>query len=158
MSSGIVSVRYAKALLEYSKETGNLEKVFQQVKALLEHPETVSSKLEPELQRFVKLLLKNHRLGGLKFILRSFLVMYYEYKGLKRVHLTIVDPFPELEQKLQSAFEQKLCSKVLLDSVVDPSIVGGFVLRVDGYMLDASVKGQLEQMKKQFIKKHNRIV
>ena len=84
--------------------------------------------------------------------------MYYDYKGIKAVHLTTSVPAHDLEKKLSRLLEKKFGCKVLLESVVDPSLVGGFVIRVDDYMLDASIRSQIESVRRQFIIQNNRIV
>lgn len=81
MNAGILSVRYAKAFLEYTQETGHADRVFHQVNALLKHPEVTPDKLEPELERFVELLVRNRRMEWLRFILRTYERMYYQSKG-----------------------------------------------------------------------------
>ena len=158
MNTGILSVRYAKALLEYSRETGHADRVYHQVNNLLKHPEITPDRLEPELERFVALLIRNHRMEGLRFILRTYLRMYYDSKGIKAVHLTTAVPSQDLEKQLVRLLERKFGCKVLLESVVDPSLIGGFVIRVDDYMLDASVRGRVESIRRQFIIQNNRIV
>lgn len=158
MNTGILSVRYAKALLEFSKETGHVDRVYHQVNNLLKHPEITPDKLEPELERFVLLLMKNHRLDALRFILRTYIRMYYDFKGIRAVHLTMAVPSPDLEKRLSRLLEKKFGCKVLLESVVDPSLMGGFVISVDDYMLDASIRSHIESIRRQFIIQNNRIV
>lgn len=158
MNTGILSVRYARAFLEYTLETGHADRVFHQVNNLLKHPEITPDKLEPELERFAALLVKNHRMDELRFILRTYMRMYYDYKGVKAVHLTTAVPSPELEKRLSRLLERKFSCKVVLESAVDPSLIGGFVVRIDDYMLDASVRNQIESIRRQFIIQNNRIV
>ena len=45
-----------------------------------------------------------------------------------------------------------------LETVVDPSIEGGFVFDINDYRLDASIATQLKRVKQQFIDKNRRIV
>ena len=45
-----------------------------------------------------------------------------------------------------------------LETVVDPSIEGGFVFDINDYRLDASIATQLKKVKQQFIDKNRRIV
>ena len=47
---------------------------------------------------------------------------------------------------------------VVFEVTVDPSLVGGFVLDLDDYLLDASVKRQLDLIREQFIERNRRIV
>lgn len=48
--------------------------------------------------------------------------------------------------------------EVRLEEKADPDIIGGLVLTVGDYRLDASVRGQLETLRKEFIDKNKRIV
>lgn len=158
MNTGILSVRYAKAFLEYTQETGHADRVFHQVDNLLKHPEKTPDRLEPELERFAALLLKNRRLEWLRLILRTYMRMYYDYKGMKAVHLTTAVASPDLEKRLTALMEKRFGCKVVMETVVDPSLGGGFVVRVDDYMLDASVRSRIESIRRQFIIQNNRIV
>ena len=158
MNTGILSVRYAKALLEYSQETGHADRVFHQVNNLLKHPDKTPDRLEPELERFVALLVRNRRMDALRFILRTYMRMYYDSKGLKAVHLTSAVPSESLEKRLSGMLEKKFGCKVVLETVVDPSLIGGFVVRIGDYMIDASVRSRIESIRRQFIVQNNRIV
>ena len=73
MNTGILSSRYANALLRYTEETGGGERVCAQVRLLLDHPDQDPGPLEPELERFIHLLVKNGRLEDVRIIFRSFL-------------------------------------------------------------------------------------
>ena len=158
MNTGIISSRYATALLRYTQETGGGERVCAQVRRLLEHPEERPAALEPELERFVRLLVKNGRLGEVRFIFRRFIAMYYRSRGIRVARLTTAVPAQELEQKLRTMLERQLGCEVLLASDVDPDLLGGFTLEVGDYLLDASVRRQIETIRRQFVIQNNRIV
>ncbi len=158
MNIGILTERYAKALLMYVQETGNGDRVCKQVKLMLRHPEMHFAGMEPELIQFGKLLVNHGRVDLLRFILYTFLDMYYKSKGTKVVHLTTAIPSEEWERKLARILEKRFGCKVVLESTVDPSLLGGFILKVGDKMIDASVRGQIEAVRRQFIVQNNRIV
>ena len=158
MNTGIISTRYAKALLMYVEQTGGGDRVCAQVREILKSPDNVPAKLEPELERFVALLAKNGRIGDVRFILHSFVTMYYRSKGISLAKLTTSIPAPGLEEKLRKLLEDRFGRKLIFETSVDPSLVGGFVVAVDDYVLDASVRSQIETIRRQFIKQNNRIV
>ncbi len=158
MNTGIISTRYAKALLMYTQECGSGERVCTQVREILKAPDKVPAKLEPELERFVALLVRNGRMEDVRFILRSFVSMYYRSKGIRLASLVTSVPAPELETKLHRILERDFGCKVIFETSVDPSLIGGFVVEVDDYVLDASVRSQLETVRRQFIIQNNRIV
>ena len=158
MNTGIIASRYATALLRYTEETGGGERVCAQVRQLLRQPGERPGKLEPELERLTRLLVKNGRLEDVRFIFRSFIAMYYRSRGIRVAHLTTAVPSPELEQKLRTVLEKQFGGDVLIESDVNPDLLGGFTLEVDDYLLDASVRRQIETIRRQFVISNNRIV
>jgi len=158
MNTGIISSRYATALLRYTQETGGGERVCAQVRRLLDHPEQDPGPLEPELERFIRLLVRNGRIGDVRFMLRSFLTMYYRSRGIRVARLTTVVASEALESKLRTMLEKQLGGEVLIETAVDPALIGGFTLEVGDYLLDASVRRQIETIRRQFVISNNRIV
>lgn len=147
MNTGTISLRYAKALLKYVLATGNGEAVYAQVRALLRDPAAVSSvKLEKELADFVALLVRNHRTDYLKFILHSFVRLYDAQTGRQEAVLVTAIPAPDFAQIIRD----RLCAgrqcTLEMEEKVDPELIGGFVLDVDGRRLDASVRTQLRSL------------
>ncbi|MBQ6244694.1 MAG: ATP synthase F1 subunit delta [Bacteroidales bacterium] len=158
MNTGIISSRYATALLRYTQETGGGERVCAQVRRLLDHPEQDPGPLEPELERLIRLLVQNGRMEDVRLILRSFLTKYYQSLGVKVAVLTTVVASEELEHKVRAMLEKQFGGEVLIESRVDPALVGGFTLEVGDYLLDASVRRQIETIRRQFVIQNNRIV
>jgi len=158
MNTGIISSRYATALLRYTQETGGGERVCAQVRRLLDHPEQDPGPLEPELERFIRLLVRNGRIGDVRFMLRSFLTMYYRSRGIRVARLTTVVASEALESKLRTMLEKQLGGEVLIETAVDPALIGGFTLEVGDYLLDASVRPPIKTIRRQFVIQNNRIV
>ncbi|MBQ9548518.1 MAG: F0F1 ATP synthase subunit delta [Bacteroidales bacterium] len=158
MNTGAISTRYAKALLLLVRETGNGARMFDQVRSLLRDPGADPGKLEPELERLVLLLRRNRRLDYLRFVLHAFLDLWCRSEHIRLVRLSSCIPSPELERSVAELVAQRTGDRVVVESKVDPSLLGGFVYEVDGYMLNASVKSQIERIRRQFIEKNKRIV
>ena len=59
---------------------------------------------------------------------------------------------------MKEMIEKQTGCRVLVDSKVDAGLIGGFVLEMDDYMLDASAKRQLDVLRRQLAIKNNRIV
>lgn len=159
MNTGAISKRYAKALLLYVEETGRGVEVYSQVSAILKDPASVPAEaLEPDLQRFTSLLLQNGRIEDVRFALSSFIGLYCEKNGILRAKLTSAVPSEALSSKVRTLLEEKTHLKVELESEVDPGLIGGFSLEVGGMMLDASVRRQIERIRREFIISNTRIV
>lgn len=158
MNTGAISKRYAKALLELVRQTGNGEKVCAQATRLLENPDSAGEPLEDELRRLVLLLRRNGRLPYVKYILRSFIEQYYRQEGLVRARLISAVPAPQLESSLRKALGNAVEGKMIFTTKVDPNLIGGFVLEVDDRVLDASARTHLERIRRRLDELNKRIV
>ena len=157
MNTGVISARYARALLLLVQQSGRGEQVFEQARQILSDPSHLPAELEPDLAKLVLLMRNRGRDDHLKFTLTHFTRLWCEAAGARLVHLRTAVPSPGLEKRIAEILE-KGGNRVIMDSTVDPSLEGGFVFEVDGYMLDASVRTQMERIRREFIEKNNRIV
>lgn len=148
-----MSERYARALLLYTQERGSFTRVCEQVRALLKNPQQ-AIELDPDLARFCSLVVSKGRKEQLKSILQSYLSMCYKEKGVKQVVLRTAVEEPGLAEKIN----ELIGGELVMESSVDSSLIAGFVLEMEGQRLDASVKSQIEALRKQFIQDNNRIV
>lgn len=158
MNTGLIASRYANALLLLTKESGRGEQVCEQIRGILASPDDMPAEFEPDLEKLIALLKKNGRLEYLKFVLRSFVSLYFSSEGICLATLTTAIPAPGLGKKLCNLVTGLTGYRIVLDSRVDPSIIGGFVLDVDDNLFDASVRTQIETIRREFIEKNTRIV
>lgn len=63
-----------------------------------------------------------------------------------------------LESRLRELIGKETGCELLLETKVDPSLIGGFVFEVEDMILDASVSRQLDVIRRQFMEKNRRIV
>ena len=73
MNIGLISSRYARALLLLTQKNGSGEQVFSQARALLKDPSTAPSPLAEDLARLTLLLHRNGRGECMRFILNDFI-------------------------------------------------------------------------------------
>ena len=139
-------------------ETGNGEAVYNQVLRILKDPDSMPDGLEPELSHLVELLVKNNRIGQVKFILHRFIELYNTSRGRHVATLKTAVPAPELEKRVKDLLQDRLGGEIVLHTEIVPSLIGGFTLAVDDRLLDASVSHQLEEIRRQLLDKNKRIV
>lgn len=156
MNTGVISERYAKALLMLTRESKRGEQVCSQVKAMLRNPDEVPQPLEEDLQRLVALLARNGRLQYLRFVFNTFVRMYYRSEGICPARLVSAERYEGLEEKVRGILEKQTGSKVILESETDPSLIGGFKVEVNDTILDASLAHQIELLRKQFANQNKR--
>ena len=170
MDLGLISVRYARALLKASVEAQTSDKVYAEMQTLAasyaEVPELKATIDNPMLsksqkgdllaaacggasceltKRFIVMVLDEGRENIMLFIATSFITLYRKQNNLIKARLvTASEPSQQVEVRLRQLVESKTSgSKVEFVSEVDPDIIGGFVLEYDTYRMDASIKSQL---------------
>ena len=159
MNTGAIAKRYARALLLQTRQSGRGKQVFEQIRSMLSAPDSpLPGELEPDIAALVALLARNGREDHLKYVLSSYLRLYCESEGICRAKLLTAVPSPTLAQKIEKLLSSRTGGSVMLEQEVIPDLVGGFVLDVGDYVLDASVKNRLEQIRRALIEKNTRIV
>lgn len=158
MNTGAITRRYATALLLLTQESGRGAQVCSQVRAMLRDSNRIPPVLEPDLENFIGLLARKGRKDFLRRIFRTFVDLYCESVGLKHVTLVSAVPSPELERRVRAELESRFGSNVMIETEVDPGLIGGYRVEIDGWMMDASVRRQLQVLRREFIEKSNRIV
>ena len=159
MNTGIISQRYATAFLRYTQERGSAQRVCEQVQAILVDPYCYEGKLEEDLEHFITFLRRKSRMSEVRFILNSYVSLYYKSIGVMLAKLVSAQSVDEATvQSLCEVLEAHFGCKVSMNVKVDPSLIGGFVVQVGDYMLDASVRNQIETIRRQFVVQNNRIV
>ncbi len=184
MNEGILSSRYAKALLKFVQETGNGDKVYsqagilvlrmeevRQLKDYIENHDEISleKKLqlletalgEPmslELRRFMALVTSRRRTEYFYRMLYDFIGQYREANNIRVGRLITAFPAQGLKEKMESVFSGKAGAEVRLEMEVNPDILGGFIFELDGWRLDASVETRLDRIRRKLIDKNSRLV
>lgn len=184
MDLGSISKRYAKALLTYAVESEAEDIVYAEVQTLCQNllalPDlqkamgnpivTREKKLELlkeaaggnasiVFERFLWMVLERKRERQLLFMMHSYIDLYRRRKNLFIGKLTTAAPITdETETNIRRQLEQAIAANIEFNTNVDPAIVGGFILQVESYRVDASVSGQLQRIRKQFNELNNKSV
>ena len=178
MKVGRIAVRYARALFLSAREQGILDDVrkdmdmllaavsdLAEVKSLLENPVVDTRKKTAILVSlfegkigdlsldFIRLVAGNNREEYLAAICRHYIKLYKEEKGIKMASIeTATRLTNDIRQEMLAIITQAFNAEIELQEKVKKELIGGFVLRVEGKQLDASVKGKLARIKKELQK------
>ena len=105
--------------------------------------------LSAEAHNLVKLLLRRGKMGLIAQILYHYRVLLNDYRGIATAEVTSAVPLGDHElAAVASRLSTMTGRKVVVEPTVDPSIMGGIVARIGDQLIDASVKGRLEALKK----------
>ena len=172
MDIGVISVRYARALLKSAtdakieadvyKEMQTMAKTYAEVPQLrqtIDNPmlskdtkqtlllTAVGEKPCELTKAFISLVLKEDRENVMQFIANSYVTLYRQQKNVIRGRLiTAAAVSPATEQKMRQMVESKTNGTVEFETEVNPDIIGGFILEYDTYRMDASVKAKLNSI------------
>lgn len=172
-----VASRYAKSILDLAVEKEQLEQVYQDMLYLQQL--TKSSREFLNLLRspvvkadvkikavnavtkgkigsltiaFTTLLINKSREAVLPEVVTSFIEQYKQQKNINTVKLTTAVPVSD-EVKNQIVEQVKKTSdmqNIELETVVDPNVIGGFVLQAGDKLIDASIAYDLKNIARQF--------
>jgi F-type H+-transporting ATPase subunit delta len=102
---------------------------------------------------FLKLLIENHRLPVIFRIRRQYEALWRDENKLLPVEITsAVELDDAIARSIAERVEQQTGRRVELTRRVDDSILGGLVVRVSNMILDASIRNQLERLRRQVAK------
>lgn len=104
------------------------------------------------LLRFLLVVVEKRRQGLLPQIADEYRALVDELRGRTRAEITLAtQPSDELQRELVATLERKLGRNVLPTFRVDPSIVGGTILRVGDQILDGSVRRRLSALRRRLL-------
>lgn len=185
MYTGLIGKRYATALADFATANGEEHRVYDEVRHLITVYESNTSLQEAlvspvlsasakqlllmqasdcetsrTMNGFVSLVLRHCREKYLHFILYSYISLYKQRHKIIDATLTTADSVDDKEaERIVGLMQIRLGNhQVRLHRKTDPSLIGGFVLRFDDLLVDASIARQLNMLRRKFGNKQNRIV
>lgn len=97
------------------------------------------------------LLVANKRTDILLDVATSFIVLFEEMNKREIATVTTaVEITADLEKKVLAKAQELAGKEVTLEKVIDPSILGGFILRVGDREINASVQNKIGELKRTF--------
>ena len=178
MGVGVISVKYARALLKCAMEMNLEDQVYQEMitladqynrvpelRSTIDNPMLDKDKKQALLQaacgknlseltkRFIQLVLHEGRDNVMQMMATSYITLYRKQKNIISGRLiTATTVTPEVEQKMKQMVQSKSQGTVEFQTEVDPDIIGGFILEYDSYRMDASVQTKLDNILKELKK------
>jgi F-type H+-transporting ATPase subunit delta len=162
---------YAKAAFEYAREHNSLARwsevlavasavvADEQVKKLLTNPRVrpaelvdliagiAGDKLDANAKNFLDVLAQNRRLGYLPEIAANYEAMRAEVEQVADVEIVAAAELNDAQRnRLTEALKKRLSRDVRLHVSVDPSLIGGAIVRAGDLVIDGSLKARLDRL------------
>ncbi|CAI8399189.1 MAG: ATP synthase subunit delta [Flavobacterium sp. SCGC AAA160-P02] len=174
------ALRYAKALLNLAKETKVETEVNMDMQliastitnnndlmVLLNSPVIKPSDKKKVLKKMFSnqinvislglfdLLQENKRMNLLLSIAKQYSIIFDFLKRVQIAKVTTAVPLTEqLENKVMDKIVELTGNKANLENIINPAILGGFILRVGDVQYDASISNHLNELRKEFDNSH----
>lgn len=178
MQNPRLAIRYAKSLIDLSIEQNQLELICNDMKLILiickSNPDFVAVLKSPIIKSdkkgkiieavtndkvsklssiFIQLLIKKGRESNFPEIAQSFVTQYNQIKNIRKAKLITAVP---ISDEIKNSFIANLkaldnVNEVEMETFVDESLIGGFILETDDKLIDGSILRDLKDIKKQFM-------
>ena len=103
--------------------------------------------LDPITAKFLGVLADNGRLGELKAVIGTVRALASGHRGETSAEVTSAHPLNDDQlARLKSNLKARIGRDVAIDAKVDPSLLGGLVIRHGSQMIDASIKTKLNNL------------
>ncbi|MBF6610606.1 MAG: ATP synthase F1 subunit delta [Chryseobacterium sp.] len=176
MLTSKVAKRYAQGLLDFTEESGNTASVFSEmkdvVKIMKESKELNAFFATPFIdtkkkmaaaseifqsfskvsQNMISLVIRQGREKEMRNIAQEFINKVEDKQGIQRITLTSASELSQnnITEILKSSGLVKEGSNFDLNTIINPDILGGYILRVGDQQINASVKSKLNRIRKDF--------
>ena len=103
--------------------------------------------LDPITGRFLGVLADNGRLAELKSVIRIVRELASDHRGETKAEVTSAHPLGDDQiAALKTKLKARVGRDVIIDARVDPSLLGGIVVRLGSQMIDASIATKLNTL------------
>ena len=183
MRNTVLARRYARALFELAAERNILETIrnevaffarnlsenqdfrhflFAQDVTKKQKRETIEKLIQDNVSNvffnFILVLLKKNREFIFPEIAGEFKKLLDKYHRKIQASAITAQPLEtELTSKLKSLLDKNFEADVQIENVVDPSILGGIVVNIEGHIFDGSLQSQLARLKDNLITNSNNV-
>lgn len=174
------ALRYAKAIINLAKDQKNTAEVNddmlliaqtisenEDLKTFLNNPvlkadvklkvlnSLFSTKVNTITQGVIKILVTNKRLMLLPFVVKQYTLLFDKLQGVEVAKVTTAIAITDdLKSKVLTKVKELTNKDVTIENIVDESIIGGFILQVGDKQFDASIKGKLNNLRRNFETNH----
>ncbi len=170
----MTAVAYAEALYSLAAEEKLADEIYSQLDAvkfaftdnpalckILDRPCSDRAELNAFIDRCfgdvniyllncIKIMSKRRATSHFPEMADEFMKLYRRENGIEIVNvITAAEPDEDRMDKLKAKLEAKLGKRVILNVSVDPTILGGIIVRTESSQLDASVKTRLDNIENQ---------
>lgn len=175
----VATRRYGHALFEIAKsenkvdiflqelgEVSNILSSSVELKEFLIHPsipngdkrrvikEILRGKVDSEIIRLVTTLLEHDRVEQLRTVYYDYKYLVYKERGMKIAYATTAVKMTNEEiETIGQKLSEKYKKDIEVQNILDPNVIGGVYLRLGDRVIDGTIRGKLQDMKRMLLAK-----
>jgi len=170
-----IAAPYARALFDFSVEKNIMHQItadFQNLEIFLDEAaelmdylnnpivshsskrdvlsKTLQSQVNTETFKFLMILIDRNRINLLKSVITNYLELVYETASIKMIEVSTAFAFTNSQKNMLIKKLKELTNarEIRLVITVDPSLIGGFLIKTQSKVIDFTVKNQLQNLAK----------
>ena len=170
-----IAAPYARALFDFSVENNIMHQItadFQNLEIFLDNTvelteylnnpvvskeekqeiltKVLKSEINTDTFKFLMVLVERDRIDLLRSIITTYLDLIYETASIKMIEVYTASPFTILQKNtlIKKLKELTKAREIRLVITVDPSLIGGFLIKTSSKVVDFTVKNQLQKLAK----------
>lgn len=171
-----VAKRYAQGLLDFTQESNSTATMLSEMKDVVNimqksdelnrffatpfidgrqkiaTAKEIFKSLSPTAQNLITLVIRQGREKHLQGIAQQYINRVEDMQGVQRITLTTATELSHqtIEQIFKATSLVNLNNKFDLKTIINPEILGGYIIRVGDQQVDASIKTKLTNVRKNF--------
>lgn len=171
----IIASRYAEALFQVGEENNSTTKLYEELNAVLDILKSdknfynvlkspliskgekkdiieniFNNRVQNDLKNFFKLLIDKERISSLELIYKSFKSLLNEKNNIVEGKAITAIPMSKEEiKKLEENLSSKYNTNIILENVVDKTILGGVLVKLGNKEIDGTIKTRLDNLKQE---------
>ena len=176
MLKGAIGRRYAEAIFEIARENNTIDRTLDDVQGiasmfskrtlayLLKEPkvpaqrkekairQALASRVLPTSLNLALLVVQRQLVDAMPNIARELAQMVLDYKNQAVAEVTTAAPMDEQQlNRVRQALERNTGKTILMQTKVQPEILGGVIARVGDEVIDGSIRHRLAVLKQQLL-------
>jgi F-type H+-transporting ATPase subunit delta len=153
----------------FLKELGEVSNILNnsiELKEFLRHPnipygdkkkvikQIFKEKIDTQIIRLVTTLLEHDRVEQIRTVYYDYKYLVYKERGIKIAYVTTAVKMTEEEiEAIGKKLSDKYNKEIEVQNIVDPEVMGGVYLRLGDKVIDGTIRGKLQDMKKMLLAK-----
>jgi F-type H+-transporting ATPase subunit delta len=177
MLKGAIGRRYAGAIFDIARKQGTIDRTLEDVQEiakvfsnrkiayLLNEPkvpakrketairQALASKVLPTSLNLALLVVQRELVDAMQNIANELEKLVLDYKNEAKAEVTSATPMDEAQRNaVKQALERRTGKTILMQTKVQPEILGGVVARVEDKVIDGSVRYRLSALRQQLLR------